>query len=167
MRDNKEQSKCLNDSGSVYLEAVNFAEKEKGPRLFCDKNVVDTLKNKRMIRKISEELYEIVWTIGGCEAMGVASDKWSNVQKSIWEEMLPAAINLYKMHIGKGDIKVQYMELIKNVCRGIVKYAQDECNKADKAIEEILEMIKRQNVSCIYDAISDLTKKDILEGFLE
>lgn len=165
LADNKEQNKCLSDSGSMYLAAVNFAKEEKGPRLFCDKNVVDTLKNKKMIRKISEELYEIVWTIGGCEALEKSSSKWDNVQRNISENMLPAAVNLYKMYVGKENVEDQYRELIKLICRGVIKYAHDECNEADKAIEEIRKMLNKQNMNNLDDIISDLSRRNILEDF--
>ena len=51
--------------------------------------------------------------------------------------MLPSAINLYQ-HYGKNEyLEDQYKKLIKLVCEGIVKYADDECNRAEDAISLI------------------------------
>lgn len=78
-----------------------------------------------------KEIYEIVWTIEGCEATGCcSSNKWSNVINRINDKMLPAAINLYKYYQKDKGLEPQYKELLNLVCVGIVKYAKDECKSA-------------------------------------
>ena len=54
--------------GKTYLNAVKLEHSGKGPRLFCDKSIVDNLKNRSMIRIVDrdDEIYEIVWTVEAC-----------------------------------------------------------------------------------------------------
>jgi len=104
---------CINDSdfkissrnvmGLTYLNAVKLESVGKGPRLFCDKSLVDAVDDEinKYIKLVDseKEIYEIVWTIEGCEATGCcSSNKWSNVINRINDKMLPAAINLYKYY---------------------------------------------------------------------
>ena len=117
--------------GRTYLNAVRLEHSGKGPRLFCDKSVVDNMQNKRIIRRINKEknIFEIVWTIEGCEATGCcSSDLWRNVLDRIHSELLPAAINFVKFYGSDeryADILPQYEELLRLVCCGIVKYAKE------------------------------------------
>lgn len=136
------QLSSLNVMGVTYLNAVKLESFGKGPRLFCDKSVVDVAneKTRRILKEVDKEkgIYEIVWTIEGCEATGHCStDKWENVIDRINEKMLPSAINLYQHYRNNEYLEVQYKELLKLVCEGIVKYAADECNREEDAIRLI------------------------------
>lgn len=135
------QQSSLNVTGLTYLNAVKLESFGKGPRLFCDQSIVDAVneKTKRFLREVNKEkgIYEIVWTIEGCEATRRNRNKWNNVINSINEKMLPSAINLYEYYRKNEYLEVQYRELLKLVCEGIVKYAADECNCAEKAINLI------------------------------
>ncbi len=131
----------LNVMGLTYLNAVKLESFGKGPRLFCDKSVVDVVneKTRRILKEVDKEkgIYEIVWTIEGCEATGYCStDKWKNVIDRISNKMLPSAVNLYQYYRNNEHLEVQYKELLKLVCEGIVKYAT-ECNRAEDAIRLI------------------------------
>lgn len=151
----------LNVFGRTYLKAVNLEKTDKGPRLFCDGSVVNAISNKRMIKKVNmdKDIYEIVWTIEGCEATEGSNDKWDNVQNRIYDKMLPAAVNLYKYYESEEKLEPQYRELINLVSCGIIKYANDECCRADDAL------------SCINKYLSDnkiniQIVKNILDDFL-
>lgn len=140
------QLSSLNVMGLTYLNAVKLESFGKGPRLFCDKSVVDVVneKTRRILKEVDKEkgIYEIVWTIEGCEATEhLSTHKWSNVMDRINDKMLPAAINLYQHYRENEDLEVQYRELLKLVCEGIVKYAADECNRAEDAIELIYQKL--------------------------
>ena len=127
----------LNVMGLTYLNAVKLEGAGKGPRLFCDKSVVENVNDdvKKMIREVNKEngIYEIIWTIEGCEATGCSSDKWENISNSITDKMLPAAINLYNYYKGNKELESQYRELLILVCTGIIKYAV-ECEKTEDTI---------------------------------
>ena len=141
IRDSKLRRSSLNVVGLPYLNAVRLESVGKGPRLFCDKSVVDAVneKTRRILKEVDEEkgIYEIVWTIEGCEATGCSTDKWKNVVDRINTKMLPSAINLYQHYRKNEYLEAQYKELLKLVCQGIVKYADDECNCAEDAISLI------------------------------
>ena len=141
--------------------------KEKGPRLFCDKSVVDNLKDKSLIRVVDKEkeIYEIVWTVENCEASSRSMSPFSNVDKSINEESLPAAINFmnfYSLNKEKyPDALPHYEELLKLVCRGIIRYADLNCEKAE--VERAMERI---NNRLAMNGLSKFTTDELLEGFL-
>lgn len=141
IKDSELQCTSLNVVGLPYLNAVKLESSGKGPCLFCDKSVVDAVneKTRRIMKEVDKEkgIYEIVWTIEGCGPTGCNYNKWGNVEDSINDKMLPSAINLYQ-HYGKNEyLEDQYKKLIKLVCEGIVKYADDECNRAEDAISLI------------------------------
>lgn len=97
-----------------------------------------------------KEIYEIVWTIEGCEATGCcSSNKWSNVINRINDKMLPAAINLYKYYQKDKGLEPQYKELLNLVCVGIVKYAKDECNRENEAIHYINQVFQEKHIQVI------------------
>ncbi len=152
--------------GRTYLNAVRLEHSGKGPRLFCDKSIVDNMQNKRIIRKINEEknIFEIVWTIEGCEATGCcSSDLWGNVLDRIHSKLLPAAINFVKFYGSDeryADILPQYEELLRLVCCGIVKYAKDECNRGEEALEKINFVLRTKH-------LNEYTYADLLSGFVE
>lgn len=152
-----------NVMGLTYLNAVKLESAGKGPRLFCDKSVVDDVNDetKKLIKLVDEKngIYEIVWTIEGCEATGYcSSDKWNNVMDRISDKMLPTAINLYQYYRNDNNLELQYGELLKLVCEGIVKYAKDECNRANDAINYINQKFEKEQIPLI-----DIS---ILNGFL-
>lgn len=140
IKDNKLERSSLNVIGLTYLNAVKLESFGKGPHLFCDKSVVDMVneKTRRILREIDKDkgIYEIVWTIEGL-ADKEYTDKWKNVTDRINDTMLPSAINLYHYYRKNEHLEVQYKELLKLVCQGIVKYAADECNCAEDAIRLI------------------------------
>lgn len=155
------QFSSLNVMGLTYLNAVKLESFGKGPRLFCDKSVVDVVneKTRRILKEVDKEkgIYEIVWTIAGCEATGHCStDKWKNVMDRINDKMLPSAINLYQYYRKNEYLEVQYKELLKLVCEGIVKYATDECNRAEDAIRLINQKLSEKL----------LIDKSILDNFI-
>lgn len=139
----------LDISGKTYLNAVTSESKGKGkgPRLFCDKNTAAKIAPPKIVRKandIDEDMYEIVWTVLACERSAkyfCSSDKWHNVTTQIEEEMLPATINLFQYfktnRSTNRSVCSHYKSLLNLVCAGIVKYAENECNKKDAAIELI------------------------------
>lgn len=141
IKDSKLQYSSLNVVGLPYLNAVKLESFGKSPCLFCDKSVVDAVneKTRRILKEVDKEkgVYEIAWTIEGCEATGCNSNKWKNVVDSINNKMLPSVINLYQHYEKNEYLKDQYKKLLKLVCEGIVKYADDECNSAEDAISLI------------------------------
>ena len=161
IKDGNLQPSSLNVVGLTYLNAVNLESSGKGPRLFCDKSVVDVVNAKtgRILKEVNKDkgIYEIVWTVEGCEATGYCNtNKWENVTDRINDKMLPAAINLYKYYRKNKHLEVQYKELLKLVCQGIVKYAADECNCAEDAIRLINQKLS--------DSL--LIDKSILDNFI-
>ncbi len=152
--------------GKNYLKAVKLEHFGKGPRRFCDKCVVDSILDKSRIRVVDleKEVYEIVWTIEGCEATGCsASNLWLNVLDRIKEKMLPPAINLYNYYMmnEKDENVIQhYRELLTLVCRGIVKYAKDKCDRAGDAAECINSML-------IKHGLGSYEVGRLLEGFID
>ena len=74
--------------------------------------------------------------------------------------MLPAAVNLYNYYKNDKKLKEYYKELLELVCCGIVKYANDNCDKADEAVEIINDYLSRHNTDKKID-------KSYIEGFLE
>lgn len=164
IKDSELKQSSLNVMGTTYLSAVKLEGVGKGPRLFCDKTVVDAVDDeiKKAIKVVDKEkeIYEIIWTIEGCEATGCyTSDKWSNVLDRITDKMLPSTINLYKYYKNDETLKPQYKELLSLVCEGIIKYAQDECNRASDAINSINRILDKEQITLI--------DKSILNGFLE
>ena len=159
IKNGKLQRSLLNVMGLTYLNAVKLESFGKGPHLFCDKSVVDVVneKTRRILREIDKDkgIYEIVWTIEGL-ADKEYTDKWKNVTDRINDTMLPSAINLYHYYRKNEHLEVQYKELLKLVCQGIVKYAADECNCAEDAISLINQKLP--------DGLS--INKSILDNFL-
>ncbi len=132
---------ALNVVGNTYVKAVGLEKSGKGPHLFCDQSVIDKLsaEHKKYVRYYDKAagIYEIVWTKAGCETCDCSSDKWENVKKSIYEKMLPAAVNLYNYYCNYGNLKPYYQSLLDLVSFGIIKYSKDECNREDEAQEMI------------------------------
>jgi len=99
----KDKCKSTDVIGMPYVRAYKLESSGKGPRLFCDNSVISVLSDdiKKCIRKVSSnpEIYEIIWTVFACEAMGCTNDSWQNVQDSIRKKLLPASINLYLKNI--------------------------------------------------------------------
>lgn len=163
IHNNKLEQTSLNVLGLTYLNAVKLESAGKGPRLFCDKTVVHGVDDeiKKYIKLVDgeKEIYEIVWTIEGCEATGCcSSDKWQNVIDRIYDKMLPSAINLYQYYQSDEVLEPQYKELLNLVCEGIVKYARDECNRATDAIDYINQVFKKKQIQLI--------DSSLLEGFI-
>lgn len=161
IRDN-EICQSRNITGITYLNAVKLEQSGEGPRLFCDKSVVDALSDKHvknMIKKVKGEtgIFEIVWTMEGCSISGNGWKKWKDICESIDTTMLPPAINLYCYYRNEKGLKEQCEELLKLVCCGIVRYADVECNRANDAIDLINK--KLQSVPIV--------DTSILEDFLD
>ena len=150
--------------GKTYLNAVRLEHKGKGPRLFCDKSIADNLVNRSLLRVVDkdENIYEIVWTIEACEATGCSSNKWFNVQECICNKLLPAAINFvcfYSSDSEFSEVLPQYKELLKLVCRGIVRYADVNCGKSQEALQLINDKLSNSGM----DGYSN---EELLEGFI-
>lgn len=153
--------------GGTYLKAVKLEKVGKGPRLFCDKSIIDSVQNRSLFRLVDKEkeVYEIVWTIMGCESTGCSvSEPWNNVVDRIRDKMLPATINLYKYYknnrIKDENVWLHYKELLTLVCRGIVKYAKDKCNKAENALGLINQKLKANDIEIF-------RLDELMEGFIE
>ena len=151
--------------GKTYLNAVKLEKSGKGPRLFCDRSVVDNIQNKRIIREIDKKngIFEIAWTIEGCETLSCWSDAWKNIMEAINSKLLPPAINFVRFYNSNQKYETilpHYSELLKLVCRGIVKYAEDACDKGEKALERI-------NCFLGEAGLSEYTLSDLLDGFIE
>lgn len=151
--------------GKTYLNAVKLEKSGKGPRLFCDRSVVDNIQNKRIIREIDKKngIFEIAWTIEGCETLSCWSDAWKNIMEAINSKLLPPAINFVRFYNSNQKYETilpHYSELLKLVCRGIVKYAVDACDKGEKALEKINFFLGKAG-------LSEYTLSDLLDGFIE
>lgn len=132
---------AFNVTGPTYLKAVQLEKAGKGPRLFCDKKVVDKINDKSIIKEVNAEksIYEIIWTVQGCIATQCSQAKEKNVFRSIDETMLPPALNLYNYYYKKDErLAEHYEELVKLVCHGILIYAQKECNHKYREIYDYL-----------------------------
>ena len=147
--------------------------KEKGPRLFCEKSVVDDLKDRSLIRVVDKEkeIYEIVWTVEICEAsVKTIDDASSNIYDSISEKALPAAINFVKFYLSHEDefpnILPHYTELLNLVCRGIVRYADIKCGRTE-AENAVNSINKRLQINDLNEIIGNYTVEGLLEGFDE
>ena len=128
-----------------------------------DKSVVDATDDeiKKYIKLVDIEngIYEIIWTIEGCEATGCNSnDKWQNVIDRIQDKMLPSAINFYHYYKNDEILESQYKDLLYLVCEGIIKYAKDNCNQEDDAINYINKVLEKNQIQLI--------DKSLMEGFL-
>lgn len=159
IKDSSMEFKSRNVTGLTYLNAVRLEHSGKGPRLFCDQSVVDTLSSKKMIKEVDKErgIFEIVWSIEGCETLVCSSNKWDNVIRSITETMLPPAVNLYLYYRMNNSLKEQYGELLKLVCCGIVKYAENECSRGKDAMTLINKKLEE----------IPLLDSSVFNGFLE
>lgn len=115
-------------------------------------------------------------------------DPWDNVENSITEKMLPAAVNLYcyfKKEVMKKnkelmkkskELEMHYQELVLLISTGIIKYANDSCvqeqedkeqeskeraEKARKAIEEINTYLQKRKIKNI------IINTTVLNGFID
>lgn len=163
IHNNELEQTSLNVLGLTYLNAVKLESTGKGPRLFCDKSVVDGADDeiKKYIKLVDGEkgIYEIVWTIEGCEATGCnLSDRWQNVTDRIQDKMLPSAINLYHYYQSDKILEPQYKELLDLVCEGIIKYAKDKCNREIDAINCINQVLEKNQIQLIDNSL--------IEGFV-
>lgn len=162
----------LNVCGLSYVKAVKLEKSGKGPRLFCNKEFVDSLTEKGhcAVRHIEDDVYELVWTYYACEATGccVTNKKW-NVYDRINDKLLVRAVNLYNYFVtnqneNKGEDEQEYKhyeEFILLICRGIMKYAYD--NKVD--IELTYNMLNKK----LNDIIGKGVSFDIndIESFIQ
>lgn len=88
-RDNEGHSEML--CMEAYVKGLGLSQCEKGPRLFCDGNFVDSLseEGRKVIRRISNDLFEIVWMYFACEASDCCiNDAMRNVEKRIDDLLL-------------------------------------------------------------------------------
>lgn len=162
----------LNVCGLSYVKAVKLEKSGKGPRLFCNKEFVDSLteKGRSAIRHIKDNLYEVVWTYYACEATGCCvTDKKNNVYDRINDKLLVRAVNLYNYYFAnqnrnKEDSEQEYKhyeEFILLICRGILKYAYD--NKVD--IELTCNMLNKKLNDMTGNSVC-FNKKE-LESFIQ
>lgn len=143
----------LNVRGMSYVEAVKLEKSGKGPRLFCNKKFVDSLKNeKHTIIPVEDDIYEIIWTYYACEATGYrVGDKMHNVKDRIEDKLLIRAVNLYNYYYQHQDKSRRreeqeykhYEEFILLICKGIIKYASDNNLKLPRVYDMIEEQMNR------------------------
>ena len=127
------QCSTLSVSGRTYLKAVKLEKAGKGPRIFCSKESIESLKGDCLnsVRKIDEQTYEIIWTYYAFETGSRSSDKNTNIEEGLGK-LLPPAINLYNYYASLYDASkadneqelCHYRELIKLICRGACQYAR-------------------------------------------
>ena len=151
--DGKYQLSSVNVSGLSYVKAVQLEKSGLGPRLFCDQAFVDQIQDvavKKGIRRLSENLYEIIWTYFGCEATERSNNIDQNAFKRADRLFLPRAINLYNYFLtqcnGNPDdpskkVVEQYKELILLICRGIYKYVHDNGGYTPKIANYMNQML--------------------------
>lgn len=117
----------FNVYGETYIKAVVMEEKKdlKGPRLFCNKKLVDILSDKSCIRTVDisdcgESIYEVVWPYYCCD---LPSD---HILGNGGCGMLERSLLLYKHYKG-----MRYEEYYKNflelVGTGVAKHKRDWC----------------------------------------
>lgn len=139
----------LNITGKTYLEAVTLENSGKGPRIFCNKNLINAISDKQIlniIKQIDDNLYEIVWTIPACEAIeSNIEDKYQNVRDK-FEKMLLPAIHLFKHNKKDKSVREHYEEFVKLVCCGLIKYAKDKCNKEKETLEFIKRIFEQEKI---------------------
>ncbi len=152
--------------GKTYLKAVELEHKNnKGPGLFCDKSVVENLKDKSLLRLVDEkeEIYEIVWTVKACELLDGSSACCEHLLHATCDEMLSVAINFvnyYSHDSSPLKVLLKYEELLELVCRGIVKYV-DMNNGNTKEILELINKTLKDKVLIGYSA------KELQKGFMK
>lgn len=175
---NEYQLSGVNVSGLSYVRAVKLESSAAGPRLFCDKEFVEKLQDidvKHSIRRLKNDLYEIVWTYFGCEATVKEGSVVRNAYKRIESFFLPRAINLYSYYCkiesindqesnSKSRICQQYDEFIKLICRGILQYVS--CNGKPDDVSRIMKIIneKLENIGSEYSWRLDYEE---LKAFLD
>ncbi len=147
----------INVCGLSYVRAVQLEKSGKGPRLFCDKNFVKQLdkESTRAIRKIDENIYELVWTYYACETDENCSDKQCNISKRINSMLLPSAYNLYSYYDktecadenGYKKTTEHYKEFVFLVYRGIMKYAKDNGINLEQTHTAMLKRINDENIN--------------------
>lgn len=162
----KKPEKAWNISGETFLRAVKAESRGKGPRLFCDKSIVEWINQlsyhetedlKKMIRKAGEgddESYELVWTIDACESdfgstRGTSiSHLEDNVTRSIEENLFPPAKNICEAHRSDNeDVFKHYEEFMYLIVNGILQYARK--NKLDnikKVEKDLLKEMEGMNL---------------------
>ncbi len=128
---NEAKRNGLNVCGIPYLEATRLEKSGKGPRIFCSHTFVDSLslEGKKAIKYVgkinSEDVYEIVWTYYAFEAMENSSNKMINIQRCLYKTLLPPAINLYNYFKDDSKNNLHYLELLKLIFIGAIKYSRD------------------------------------------
>ena len=162
----KTPERAWNISGETFLRAVKSESRGKGPRLFCDKSIVEWINQlsyhetedlKKMIRKAGEgddESYELVWTIDACESdfgstRGTSiSHLEDNVTRSIEENLFPPAKNICEAHRSDNeDVFKHYEEFMYLIVNGILQYARK--NKLDnikKVEKDLLKEMEGMNL---------------------
>lgn len=163
----------FNITGKTYLEAVELEEnkKEKGPRIFCNENFKNNIKNPKiltMFRKVkskedtNKNLYEILWTIKTLEISQIIpkseKEKWEIVKKNANEMIIPVVniLNFYKKQKVKENILNQYKEFIKLIYRGLLVYVTNECNSfQEETKKQISTDLKEKNLDIILEDIME------------
>lgn len=151
--DDQYQLSSVNVSGLSYVKAVQLEKSGLGPRLFCDQSFVDQIHDfrvKKGIRRLSDDLFEIIWTYFGCEATERSNNIDQNAFKRASRLFLPRAINLYNYFLiqcsGNPDdpakkVAEHYKELILLICRGIYKYVYDNGGNTSSIIDYMNRMV--------------------------
>lgn len=142
--------------------------KSKNSQILIDNKILGILKAKnshllKMIKKVEDNKYEIVWTIKICETNEYIEDgnKFKNIEDKIYKFLTPI-IQLYQHYNHKKEIQEEYKELIKLTICGFIKYAKDECNNSQEdALKNINERFKKYNIN-----IEDISI-DIIKDFIE
>lgn len=159
-------------NGEIRIENDSETEtkdiKSKNSQILIDNDILEFLKEEnpellKMIKKVEDNKYEIVWTIKICgtDKNIQDCDKFKNIEFQI-EDFFKPIICLYQHYISQKDIQEQYKELIRLTACGFIKYAKDECkNQEEKAIQCINKILKKQTTG-----IKDITI-DIIKDFIE
>lgn len=119
----------VNVLGQTYVEAYRLESTDKGPRIFCDSNLVNLLNDdvkSKIITTSKSNINEILWTYYACETCSCSSDKYINIFENGFRNLVQPTINLinYFNSIHSPEIE-HYMQLLLLLIKGISLYASD------------------------------------------
>ena len=127
-------NQSINVVGENYVEAYKLERSGKGPRLFCNRKIVDlcTDDTKFVFRSTSDaNTYEIVWTYYSCETLEMMVNGFNhNIDNAIDKIALPL-YNLIKYYFQNNSEELaHYNEFLRVFLEGIALYAKK--NNANK-----------------------------------
>ncbi len=136
----------LSVTGLTYLEAVKLEQSGKGPRLFCNEKVVAQISDETIISKVDAEknIYEIIWTVQACEKLKCSIGN-AALKNSLYGSLFMPALNLYNNYRENQAIAEQYLELVRLVYRGSLRYAKKESDQEYHEVHKALFKILEEN----------------------